>query len=129
MNCPHCSAELKLEGEHYSNSVDFSDPSTVDGELTLTFYCDACDTELGEHEFQIELDVSDFTDKHEEEDTHSLTVELINERFVTSISANMTRSVGFDCIIRVSCSCGKTTDFEYEDSERQDDVTNELIND
>ena len=127
MQCPHCSAELKLNGEHYGNSVDFSDPSTVDGEITFTFLCDACGEELGEYEFEIELDVSSFTDQHEEEDSHTLCVELIKERFVTSIGTNMTRSVGYDCIIRVSCSCGDTADFEYEDSERQEEVTNELI--
>lgn len=127
MNCPHCETELKLDGEFYGADVDFTDPSTVDGEITFTFACKACGEELGEYEFEIELDVSSFTDAHEEEDQHSLSIELLNEKFVTTMSTNLTRSVGYECLIRVSCSCGETADFEYEDSARQDEVTNELV--
>jgi hypothetical protein len=124
MKCPHCKVNLVLNGEFEDADVDFVSYSDVSGTVKFTLFCKSCTEELGEYEFEVEQDVSDFTDNHDEEVEHELSVEIINVRFVRSVD-----HVGFDCVIRLSCSCGEGTDFEYEDSIREIEVTNELIND
>jgi len=111
-----------LHGEFYSAEVDFSDVSMIEGVITFTLMCQHCGEELGEHDFEITLDVSDFTDTHDETLEHELEADVINEEFVRSAT-----HVGFKCTIRLTCSCGETTDFEYEDSMREDELINELI--
>jgi hypothetical protein len=124
MNCPHCKVNLVLDGELDDADVDFSDYSRVEGVARFTLFCKSCTEELGEYEFEVELDISDFTDNHDEEAEHELEAEIINVRFIRSVN-----HLGFDCVIRLSCSCGEGTDFEYEDSIREIEVTNDLIND
>ena len=120
MKCRECKNDVVLDGELENAEVDFSDFSSVEGTVSFTLFCNSCTEELSVYEFELELDVSDFTDNHDDEAEHELEAEIINVQFKRSNT-----SLGFDCIIRLSCSCGETTDFEYEDSIRVNDLGDE----
>jgi hypothetical protein len=123
MECPHCNQELILRGDFSEECIGLDGCSIVDGNIIFEISCESCLTTIGEQELQIALDVSSFTDEHEE---HEVSVDIVNETFLTTVTPKGT-FIGASATVRLNCSCGEATNFEWSDEERQNELIDRLM--
>jgi len=125
MLCPNCAKELVLDGEFYHSDVELDGIAGVEGAVTITLFCEDCMHELGEYDIELELDITDFTVDHDDEEEHELSVELDDEAFVTTM-VNKDKHVGASASVNVSCSCGKSISYVWENYDSPSEVITAL---
>jgi len=127
MLCPNCKEELKLEGDFYSSIVEYDGAYAVEGEVVITFVCAACNVELGEYSFELELDVEGFATNHDDEEEHELTAEVLDEYFdehVNKVTGAVTP--GATATVKVSCICGKSAEYQWHNYETIEEIAKEF---
>lgn len=125
MNCPNCDAELKLEGEFLHSGIDL-DIDTAAGSVTIIFTCAACIYELGEYDFELEQDISDFAQHHEDEEDHELSVDLGDEAYDEHVDDKGTVYPGAVATVKVSCICGGHVEYQWSNYDDPVEVMKEL---
>lgn len=125
MNCPHCNETLEFDGDFNDSIAELSGTEEVVGLVEITLICDSCYENLGEYQFELEQDITDFTADHEDEEEHELSVELSNEAFEDTIT-NGVLYLGACAAVNVSCICGKSVSYQWSHYEKATDVMKEL---
>lgn len=126
MLCPNCGKELVLDGEFYHSDVELDGTAGVEGTVTITLFCQDCMHELGEYDVELELDITDFTVDHNDEEEHELLVELDDEAFVTTLMEDKVKHVGASASVNISCSCGKLVSYVWENYDSPAEVITAL---
>jgi hypothetical protein len=104
MLCPQCNKELKFEGEFYSSIAELNSSGEIEGEVCITLSCAECNEELGEYTIELELDITNFSEDHEDENEHP----------------------GASATVHVSCICGKSISYAWSNYDEPEDVYKEL---
>ena len=86
------------------------------GTVTITVCCEDCLHELGEYHIELEQDITEWAEAHEDEDEHELSVDLDDEAFATT-DVGKIQHVGACATVKVSCSCGSEVQYLWSDYE------------
>jgi len=127
MLCPQCNKELKFEGEFYSSIAELNSSGEIEGEVCITLSCAECNEELGEYTIELELDITNFSEDHEDENEHDLTVDLEDESFEEYVDTDtQLQHPGASATVHVSCICGKSISYAWSNYDEPEDVYKEL---
>lgn len=121
MLCPNCFKQLVMDGDVYHSDVELDGISGVTGTVTITVVCDDCVHELGEYGIELEIDITNFSVDHEDEEEHWLSVELDDEAFAAT-DVHKVKHVGASATVKVSCSCGKLVEYSWENYKSPDEI-------
>lgn len=125
MLCPHCNEELLFDGELYDSIIELDGPELYEVSVTITLICKSCYEELGEYQFDIEQDITDFSADHDDENEHELSVEIGSESFESTITDGIVY-LGVHATITVNCICGESASYQCSAHETATSIMKEL---